>query len=185
MLPDTTTAPPAAGKEIYPPRAALNWRTSSTPRDRAVWIRANILYEDEFSTTADPYEGYARWDSTNNDWVDRSGATIRREVRDCMTVLDWCELEERANNCPAEETSIAANVYHLDDEGRRETGTAGFFVLFRMWHPETGVDFVDVINGPFTLHVQACEALSRLISADHSTRLEMESRSRGVAEAIS
>lgn len=105
------------------------------PKNRPIWITANVMLFDGICTSAEPYIGYAQWDEKSGDWLDRRGMSIRMNYEAELFVLDWIELEERARNCPIEETDLHASIYHWSIEGL----SPGFYVSLDLKHSPTGI----------------------------------------------
>ena len=140
------------------------WQTSEAPRDRAIWLRANIVITEEAVTSVEPFEALARWNEDAQDWHDARGMSIRMDADAEMVILQWIECAERAKNCPEKETMISAHVYLWAEQWRVEAGTAGWFALCDVRHIPTCICIFERIEGPFATRSKATEVLTALIS---------------------
>lgn len=148
------------------PEIASPWQYlpfAPVPKDRGIWVKANVISEDEYSTWVDQYEGYAQWDEASKDWKDRRGMSIKMHVEAEFHVLIWMEVEARAEHCPDAETDTMGSIYYWDDEWRRENGTSGFYALLGIRHTPTWVDLKSESQGPFATRSEACEALVKML----------------------
>lgn len=131
------------------------WQTSEAPRDRAIWLRANIVITEEAVMSVEPFEDLARWNEDAQDWHDARGMSIRMYADAELVILQWMECDERAKNCPETETTISANVYFWDDEWR---------ALCNVAHAPTGIRIFERSEGPFSTRAQAVEVLTALLA---------------------
>lgn len=136
----------------------------SAPRDRAIWITANIICRDEISSWVEPYEGYAEWSESSQDWLDSSRMSIRQDYHAELRILRWEERAARAARHTEDETSVGGSVYFWDDEWRRETGTAGYFAVAHVNHSPTLVQLAYESAGPFGTRAQALGELIMLLT---------------------
>ena len=134
------------------------------PKDRPVWLVANIIIREGAHSEVEGYEGYARWNEASQDWQDLRGMSIRGDFEAELYPLDWLELAERAENAPDEETSIDANVFCYDDAWWREIGIAGFYAEVALRHRPTGEHLIERKAGPFPLRSLAISALAMMVS---------------------
>lgn len=71
------------------------WRTvaglAQPPKDRPIKIVANIVDCDEWSTSVDPYEGFAQWSEAAQDWLNEAGLSIRGFYESELVILEWTE----------------------------------------------------------------------------------------------
>lgn len=148
------------------PPSAPATATPEPPRDRGIWVVANMIDRDEFGSRAEGYEGYARFDDKSGDWLNLRGLPIRQYLDSEFRILSWIECAERAKDCPDTETETTANIYCWDDEVRREQGRAGFFAVYSVHHSATLVRLVGWRNeGSFATRAEAVAVLTRMMSA--------------------
>lgn len=107
------------------------------PRDRAIWLVANIATTDGAFHMVDPFEGAARWSEESRDWHDVSGMSIRGNFEAKLIPLHWSEIAERVAVADESEFTLDANIYFWDEQtvGR---GRAGFYALAELRHSLTG-----------------------------------------------
>lgn len=157
------------------------------PRDRGIWVVANIIdrpqgtdseplstepgaYDDEFdpftmsgsSHSVETYQGYAQWDEKAQDWLNRQGMSIRQFYGSEFRILSWMECAGRASNCPDEETHTTADIpYYGADVLSAER--AGFYADVQVYHRESWTKLSDRKEGPFATRAEAAAALARLL----------------------
>lgn len=71
------------------------WRVAQgvdhPPMDRPIKVTANIVDRDEFSSSVEPYEGFARWSDEAQDWLNEAGLSIRGYYEAELVILGWQE----------------------------------------------------------------------------------------------
>lgn len=132
------------------------------PKDRGVWIIANLITHSECFLDCEPFEGYARWDEASQDWLTARGLSIRGSFDTELHVLEWRELAERATGAPDHEMMIFGDIHHHDSELAWEIGRAGFWAYLRVSHSPTLVSVFEREAGPFPLRSLAVAALSQM-----------------------
>lgn len=138
------------------------WKQYPIPKNRAVWVRANIIAWG--SADVEAYEGYAKYSDRGADWfdIDLEGGRSRKHASE-FYVIKWMELAERAVGCPTSEQAVMARVCCGDDEFRLSPGKVGFFTIVDVSHAPTGVRLVKLTNGPFASQAEALAALSGML----------------------
>lgn len=69
------------------------WRVApgvpEPPQDRAINIIANLVDKDEWSTSVEPYEGFAKWSADAQDFLNEAGLSIRGYYESELVILGW------------------------------------------------------------------------------------------------
>lgn len=139
-----------------------DWRNAAEipmPTDRAVWVRANIITEDEASasTEVEPFEGYAHYD---HDWKlckDARGMAITGFYGSEFIILEWMELAERAAIGAESEFSLSAEVDHLVCDWNPLI--TGYYARVTVRHTLTHVTVYETKLGPFSTSRGAFQTL--------------------------
>jgi hypothetical protein len=149
------------------------WHTA--PRDRAIWIHANLIYRSDSFTEVEPFEGRAQWNEAAQDWLDSRKMSIRGDVETSLRILQWSELKTEAQSALREgrtqEFDLRANIYFWDDEYRREMGTAGHFVFVEISHAPTYITVIDLSAHALASFSEAVKVL-RLLTDEATRALE-------------
>lgn len=143
---------------------AENGIRRTPPKDRPVWLVANIVTYDEGFVDAQLFEGWAEWDKGANEWVTFDHLVIRGFFDARLHILDWQELAGRAAGAPESEIAISAAVYFWGDEWRQEQGIAGYFACFDMVHQPTHTRLANTSDGPFATQAEARNRLACLLT---------------------
>ncbi|MEQ1861443.1 MAG: hypothetical protein ABMA13_16090 [Chthoniobacteraceae bacterium] len=136
------------------------------PRDRAIWLVANIITRDGCFTEVDGYEGYAQWSESAQDWLDIRGMSIRGHDHAELFPLDWIERHERAANAPANEMSIDGRTQYIEHE-EWDRSLNGHYVFVELRHRPTCVIVISRLIGPLPTLPLALAVLTRTLGELH------------------
>jgi hypothetical protein len=132
------------------------------PRDRAIWIVANVLTRGDCFTDVDRYEGYAQWSEQSQDWQNWRGMSIRVDYDAELNILEWCELKERAARATEEETSISTFCQHYVSDW--DPSATGWICGADIQHRPTLQTLARLEAGPFATRAQALGELAVLLT---------------------
>lgn len=112
--------------DTYNASDSLVWiEGSEPPKDRLVWIRGRISFEEDVEEEAcicvsDPFCLKARWNEQWQNWHDETGMSVRLTVSDKLFIHAWTEVDNApVVPLPPQRLSLPWPAWHTDEYGAR------------------------------------------------------------------